>query len=149
MKDIHLRAISSRLATLRYRSKQALTKDQFPEERPHLFEFSSSIPIGSVADGGVVYVVEHPVSELVKVGISTWPRKRITTLECASGCSFNGIFISRTLRDPREVELAVHDFFSKSRIKGEWFRVNWERVVNKVSAIARPSGLWELHNRTA
>jgi hypothetical protein len=69
-------------------------------------------------------------NQVIKIGISDNPEKRRRDLEM-NGCYHLSIVATidhLDVRDERELEKALHDKFSKYRIKGEWFEYNDEII---------------------
>lgn len=70
---------------------------------------------------GVVYFAMCADAMAVKIGYSCQPRARLRQLQLA--CPLPIGFIG-TFRGSRELERALHERLSESRLRGEWFRLN-------------------------
>ena len=80
------------------------------------------------ASGGsqVLYLLHNPVTDLVKVGITSDLRRRMRDLERAGGVRLV-IFAALMSTDRRSVakwESAIHARYAEQREQGEWFRIS-------------------------
>lgn len=77
-----------------------------------------------------VYFIQAEGEMRFKVGISTEPRKRLTTLRHAAGRSLKILILSEpcTSDGARSVEYAVKIEFDEQRVAQEWYRLNWQQV---------------------
>jgi len=78
-------------------------------------------------DNGYVYLVEKRDS-LVKIGCTTKPKQRISSLQCSNGKCFVQVFVSREVEDYKKVEKKLHFLFKERRVKGEWYNVSFNEA---------------------
>lgn len=62
------------------------------------------------------YIVRHPLTQLIKIGKSFDPDKRIRTLSTQSGAILKTLLIIDS-----DIECELHRKFSEFRVHGEWF----------------------------
>lgn len=75
-----------------------------------------NIPEKSSRQGIKTYIVRHPLTQLIKIGKSRDPDKRIRTLSTQSGA----ILITLLVID-KDIESDLHKRFCEFRVCGEWF----------------------------
>ena len=85
---------------------------------------------------GYVYILEW-ANNLVKIGRTKKPYKRIDALRTQSPIELKQTYISEEIPNYEEVELKLHDFFSKSRKHGEYFTITFEKAVKKLKEISK------------
>lgn len=80
-----------------------------------------------------VYVVENEVTGSVKIGVSSSPKKRLSSLQTGTEHKLNLAHVS----DATDVvsEKKVHDLLNESCIRGEWFNVSTDDAISAVSCI--------------
>ena len=80
-----------------------------------------------------VYVVENEVTGSVKVGVSSSPKKRLSTLQTGTEHKLNLVHVS----DATVVvsEKKVHELLNESCIRGEWFNVSTDAAIRAVSCV--------------
>lgn len=80
-----------------------------------------------------VYVVENEVTGSVKVGVSSSPKKRLSTLQTGTEHKLNLVHVS----DATVVvsEKKVHELLNESCIRGEWFNVSTDAAISAVSCV--------------
>lgn len=89
-----------------------------------------------VAKKQQLYLMQN-VNNLVKIGISTNPKRRCKQLENASG---NAITILRTWEcvvDAFIIEKTLHETFAEYRMLGEWFDLDSSVVEEYVDSVLR------------
>lgn len=79
-----------------------------------------------------LYVVQHPVTRLIKIGRSVSPEKRIQALGKMSGANLLPLAIER--EGGALTEGAVHAAFRAHRFHGEWFEDSRGEIVRWVQA---------------
>ena len=84
-----------------------------------------------------VYVVENEVTGSVKVGVSSSPKKRLSTLQTGTEHKLNLVHVS----DATVVvsEKKVHELLNESCIRGEWFNVSTDAAISAVSCVVNGS----------
>lgn len=85
---------------------------------------------------GYVYILEW-ANNLVKIGISKNPYKRINALRTQSPIKLKQTYISEEIPNYEEVEIKLHKFFSKGRKHGEYFTITFDKVVKKLKEISK------------
>lgn len=88
---------------------------------------SNQLPFSCSCGLGVVYIIKNKY--LVKIGISTSPRRRIRGIENAIGSRVSAIYLSRQCANYRDIEQNAHIIFNERRQVGEWFEADFESVV--------------------
>lgn len=81
---------------------------------------------------GYIYALHNELTNQVKVGTSTNPKKRKSNLENASGMRLQTIYIGKTTGDAYALEAEIHKFLSEYRTIGEWFSCSPELVLNAI-----------------
>lgn len=95
-------------------------------------------PTMSTARVGHVYVLHDQKRGIVKIGRSRTPSFRLASLRTISGLQDSEEFISPRVYDCVLLESEMHRIFEAHRIAGEWFRVDFLLVVNKLNEICPP-----------
>lgn len=85
-------------------------------------------------NGGYVYVLLAN-DNTVKMGVTTNPYKRISQIETASGKEIIDWYVSEPCVNYIDIEKKLHNYFAKTRLKGEWFDVQYNDAVNKLSTM--------------
>lgn len=85
---------------------------------------------------GYVYILEW-ANNLVKIGRSKNPYKRINTLRTQSPIELKQTYISEEILNYEEVEIKLHKFFSKGRKHGEYFTITFDKAVKKLKEISK------------
>ena len=75
-------------------------------------------------DNGHVYVIERP-DQLVKIGKTKNPAKRVRSICLQGGFEPNRVFVTDALRNAAFVERATHHALSEFRVIGEWFNCSF------------------------
>lgn len=86
-------------------------------------------PIEKERVNGHVYIVEREEG-LLKIGKSTNPVGRINQISNLGGFEVKNQFISERCGNPYELEAKLHTIFEERNVKGEWFDVPFNEVVN-------------------
>lgn len=71
----------------------------------------------------------------VKIGVSKNVTKRIKTIEGASGYKICDFFITEKCSNAYEIENELHKHFSRNRLYGEWFNVDFREAVKATKEI--------------
>lgn len=87
-----------------------------------------TIPASLPSTFGIVYIVKSKRG-LLKIGMTTTPRKRIRTIETSTGLTLENIFISSPCTNYRQIEKLMHAKFDRHRQEGEWFKCGFDQVV--------------------
>lgn len=84
-----------------------------------------------VFTNGYVYVLLTD-NNIVKIGKTRKPYDRIKYIETVSGHNIVDWYISDMCGNYSELELEMHSMFNQFRIKGEWFRCDFNKVVKSL-----------------
>ena len=74
----------------------------------------------TVAKRQYLYLMRSEIG-LFKIGISTNPRARLSSLISSSGLDVELLAFYKTNEDAKEVEKKLHKLFKKYHVRGEWF----------------------------
>lgn len=88
---------------------------------------SRKIPSSCTHGYGTVYIIKN--KDLVKIGISTYPKQRIRQIECAIGRRASAIYLSKQCLNYRDAEQSAHILLKDKRMVGEWFEADFEGIV--------------------
>ena len=72
-----------------------------------------------------VYVIRDEESDLIKIGVSEHPQKRLASLQTGT---VNRLCLVAAFSGGRDLEARLHATFAAARVAGEWFRVCAEEV---------------------
>lgn len=72
-----------------------------------------------------VYVLKSNLKDIYKIGYTRAPRRRIVNIRCDTPDAMFVKIYAGTMEDER----VLHKIFSKYRVKGEWFRLNYKRLL--------------------
>ena len=86
--------------------------------------------LGRLESKQLVYVIKNPTTGLIKIGISDNIKRRVSQLQCASGCELEVVFCSPASDNSREIEKLAHNRFTEFRQYGEWFNMPSDLAVN-------------------
>lgn len=81
-----------------------------------------------------IYVMETE-SGLVKIGVSCNPEVRTKSIATQSGFKITKEFHTKKCSNALDLEKQLHAFFEEYRVFGEWFKVDFGTVVNKVKLL--------------
>lgn len=79
-----------------------------------------------------VYCLERP-DGLVKIGVSSNPTKRIAAVSSQGGFGLSRVWMSIQTQDAKWFERAAHQDFAELRSVGEWFSVEFDEAVDRLS----------------
>ncbi len=81
-----------------------------------------------------VYIIENTYLHDTKIGISNKPEKRIRQLQTGSSrpLKIRHIIKFNTRYEATKVEEALHKKYSKHRLTGEWFDIDYRKVIKYV-----------------
>ncbi len=81
-----------------------------------------------------VYIIENTYLHDTKIGISNRPEKRIKQLQTGSSRPLKIQYtVKFTTRDEAtKVEYQLHKKFSKHRLTGEWFDIDYRKVIKYI-----------------
>lgn len=68
----------------------------------------------------------------IKIGVSKNPEQRIKTLSKQSGKKITTKWYSEPLENAFKIEKDLHSFFSKHRLEGEYFQIDFNDVLSAV-----------------
>lgn len=95
-------------------------KPKMPSTRPHL---------------GYVYLMKHEIDGLYKIGRSTNPHKRLSSINTVSPYRIT-LQDSFQVRNNYWAEAWIHEYLRDYRVRGEWFKLPslelWKEAVRKV-----------------
>ena len=77
---------------------------------------------------GYVYGVYNRFSNLVKIGLTGYPKKRLRDIEVSGGVQIDVVAVIE-VSDPVKIEAEIHRELAEHRTLGEWF--NCDREVAK------------------
>lgn len=92
---------------------------------------------------GYVYVLEKP-NGMIKIGRATNPTQRIKDLQSQGGFFKKRSYVTEQVFNHGKIEIAVHLYFKKSRYIGEWFKIPFELVKERVQLYAELNGQTEV-----
>lgn len=77
---------------------------------------------------GYLYIVHSKRFDLIKIGVSSSPKRRINDIKSYLPFTVNCIFL-KYYQAVYSLEQIIHDRFKNNQIKGEWFQVYKEDVI--------------------
>ena len=86
-----------------------------------------------------VYVVENEVTGSVKVGVSSSPSKRLSSLQTGTEHKLNLVHVSDATAVVSEKK--VHRMLNEACIRGEWFNVSTDEAISAVSYVVNTKPL--------
>lgn len=101
----------------------------FEEMHDNLRGYAIAHFLGRTKTKQLIYVIRNPITDLVKIGVTNNIQRRITQLECASGCELDLVFCTPNGDNSKEIEQQVHRRFADFRQRGEWFSVSTDLVI--------------------
>lgn len=104
-------------------------------ERLHILIMVIFVIKMKIGNSQCVYVIYNPRFNMVKVGLSNNPQKRVKELQGASGCELELIYATAPLVEPYHYESLIHKNFRDIRTTGEWFEGNLEEIHAYVIAL--------------
>ncbi|WP_241640047.1 GIY-YIG nuclease family protein [Rosenbergiella epipactidis] len=84
---------------------------------------------------GHVYILEDVKRGMVKIGRSQNPIKRLDTIRTSAGIYGGREYVTHRVEDSSNLELSMHNIFSSCRLNGEWFEVNFDKVVSALELL--------------
>lgn len=95
----------------------------------------STIEFWQFASGGwtpevFTYIVR--CGQFVKIGRTKNPETRLLTMQ-----TNNPVKLELAWCWPEDIEKALHDYFAKHRVRGEWFSVPVETVIRAAAALSK------------
>ncbi|NOG73758.1 GIY-YIG nuclease family protein [Roseicella sp. DB1501] len=92
-------------------------------------------------DPGFVYIIGASQDGPFKIGYSGSPLKRVSELQSSNPNKLNLFYLMKTgLVASRAVEREIHSHFSNCKIRGEWYDVSIQEVID-VLRIIHPTGV--------
>ena len=83
----------------------------------------------------LLYVIRNTITGLIKIGVTNNIKRRISQLECATGCELETVFCSVVADNTKEIEKELHQRFADFRQRGEWFDVDADLVINAITKL--------------
>ena len=77
-----------------------------------------------------VYIIKNPENDRIKIGVAQNVDKRIKQLETGAGTELELVYKSIVMSNAYEVEKILHKYFEEYRVHGEWFEVNYYKVID-------------------
>ncbi len=84
---------------------------------------------------GVVYVVQLEGHDLVKIGSSNNPARRLSQISTQSGLRIKRSYISEVHNNYKWNERRLHKRYKHRRRHGEYFALDFEEVVEKIKSL--------------
>lgn len=78
---------------------------------------------------GFVYLIHDKCRDILKIGKTIQPKRRLKPLLVIAGISNSDIYISNKLKFYSLIEEEIHRQFEENRLIGEWFKVNPSEVI--------------------
>ncbi len=78
-----------------------------------------------------IYVLKNPVTNLIKIGSSVNPKRRIIELSNQENIDLELVCYSKKTSQNKESEL--HTFYKSSRKQGEWFDIDPNHIINHMT----------------
>lgn len=97
--------------------KEALEFHQNPRDFPDV-EIDRCPDCGQVGEAGV-YFIQLGADGPIKIGYSVTPQKRLWGLQTSHPETLN---LLATIPGPQSNEAALHRFYEREHLRGEWFR---------------------------
>lgn len=88
-----------------------------------------------ITKASCMYVILNPELNIVKIGISENPQKRLESLSYACGCALKLSYNTLPLKNARKNEAKCHEEFRDKRRIGEWFDVSVVSAVKYVKEL--------------
>lgn len=97
--------------------------DSSPKTQKKNFEDDWDDYSRSYREEGYVYFLHNPETDTIKIGYSKNPKRRIRSLQTANSAELETLKI---VEGDEGYERSLHRQFSHLRIRGEWFRADYE-----------------------
>ena len=81
-----------------------------------------------------IYLMRDNSLGLIKIGYSKFPKIREKTLQGEKP----NIELIYSIEAPRKFEKVLHDYFIQYRVRGEWFKIEPEVVINYITKYYKP-----------
>ena len=98
---------------------KALAIEQILPQKPNLRQY--------------VYLIKNESSNNIKIGIGQNPEQRLKQLQTGADGDLTLLYKSMVCSNAYEIETYLHHTFSDCNIRGEWFDVSEEDILNVVS----------------
>ncbi|MEE9374516.1 MAG: GIY-YIG nuclease family protein [Saprospiraceae bacterium] len=96
-----------------------------------LFKLNDWLKSGFETNKTCIYVIKNE-NNLVKIGFSSQPKKRLKTLESQGGYKIIDSYISDYCFEYMSIEKAMHNLFKSGRTIGEWFEIDFDDAVKEL-----------------
>ena len=77
-----------------------------------------------------VYIIENVDNGAIKIGVGNNPEKRLNQLQTGSVSELALVYTSYICSNAFEIENKVHKYFKDFHIRGEWYNVSKDNVIN-------------------
>jgi Rha family phage regulatory protein len=102
----------------------------FEEMYSRLKGYAAATFLSQSKDKQLVYIIKNAVTGLVKVGITNNIERRLSQLECATGCELEVVYLHPIADNSKDIERKVHERFADYRQRGEWFNLDVNELIN-------------------
>jgi len=93
--------------------------------------------IKTCSDGGYVYALSS--GGFIKIGATTNPKNRLSSLKSGLGHKVDSYFVSKWVANPLAIEKICHIRFSECRERGEWFNIDNECAIKAIEEAVNSS----------
>lgn len=83
---------------------------------------------------GYIYILQNKYFDLVKVGVSSIPKRRIRDIKSYTPFDLDIIFL-KYYKDVYSLESIIHESIRKTKVKGEWHQMYKEDVDNLINIL--------------
>lgn len=104
----------------------------FEEMQDKLRGYAIAHFLGRTEGKQLVYIIKNPITNLLKIGITNNIKRRVSQLQCASGCELEVVYCTPVSDNSKEIEKSLHLRFADFRQYGEWFNLESDMVVNEL-----------------
>lgn len=80
---------------------------------------------------GYLYVLQNYHFDLVKIGVSAAPKRRIRDIKSYVPFKIDYIY-KKLFIDVYSLEEIIHDVYKENRIKGEWYQIHKDDVLKLI-----------------
>lgn len=92
-----------------------------------------------------IYIIQNTFTKSIKIGVSKDVEGRLNSLQTGHEHQLELIY-AKSVEEALKLESKLHRKFSSKRIRGEWFKVNPEKVIKEVEELTA-KGLDHLRNK--
>lgn len=80
-----------------------------------------------------IYVIRNKENGRVKIGITEDIKIRLSSLQNQCGCYLELLYLSPETIEAEQIEKELHQYFAEYRYLGEWFNVDYNSVLDKIT----------------